>query len=58
MRYAIEEYKLRGETMFRIVDTFNGGKVIDRGFRKDVYAITRRDELNQLHERATKAVRS
>jgi hypothetical protein len=55
MRYAYESYKFRGQEFFRIIDTFNGGKIVEKGIAYDSHAIGRRDELNALHvERAHK----
>lgn len=48
-RYEIEAYKLRGRECWRIIDTFNGGKVVAKGFEFDALAIGRRDELNALN---------
>lgn len=49
MRYEIQSYRFRGVEFFRIIDTFNGGKIIAKGFQTDAKAITRRDELNQFN---------
>jgi hypothetical protein len=45
-RYEIEAYRFRGTELWRVRDTFNGGKVVAKQFTNDAQAITRRDELN------------
>lgn len=54
MRYAYESYKFRGVELFRVVDTFNGGRVVAKGLTHDTLAIGRRDELNACHKLRSK----
>jgi hypothetical protein len=45
MRYAVQSYSFRGTQLMRVVDTFNGGKIVAKGLTHDA-AFARRDELN------------
>lgn len=58
-RYQIRTYRRADKNgfneFFKVIDTFNGGTVMAKGFTREADAITRRDELNQFQTR--KAVR-
>lgn len=45
MRYEIESYMLIGVEHFRVIDTFNGGKIMAKGFRSRADAQIRIDEV-------------